>query len=730
MALRDVREFYRRPQIDTQRMIRLGLLAAILVLGLTFILSVHLIPSRYEVHEGDVSSQNIRALKRVQYLSAIETKAERERAAAGVQELFVFDAGVASQQRNKLATALQGVSAARSNGTLAADAKKAAIRRALEFDLSDDRMNQILQMDEPAWQLLVTNTPKVLYEMLSERVTTERLRDMRPELNARLVALPNEQDRALAVDLAHFSAKANYAPNPTETARLRKEAQDAVAPIGMTVEKGEIILREGDVVRAIDLEKLEALGLRNPALDWQSIGASALLSLLVVSLLVGYIWLLEPALLAHDRRLTLLVLVVLAAVLAAKVVLPGRPYWAYVFPISAVAMLLATLLDAQLALLVTALLACLVAVIANGSLEVAVIGMVAGVLGSLGVRRSDRLHSYFVAGGLVSVGTFAVILAFRLLSKDEDWASLALMGGLSVVNGLLAASLTVGTFSLLGRLFGITTSMQLLELSDPTQPLLRRLVNEAPGTYHHSIMVGNLAERAAERIGADPLLVRVGAYYHDVGKLARPYFFIENQLDGRNVHDTLDPQTSARIVAAHVRDGLELAEKYNLPARVREFITGHHGTRMVSFFYNQATKEGKNEVDASQYIYPGPKPLSKEVGIVMLADSVEAVVRSMKDHSPDKVAEAVRRVVDERVAEGQLDDCDLTIRELEEIKKAFLAILMGMYHPRIEYPAATPDPREEAGQAVDTAAEPAPWQLPQGAATRVELPPETGDGSG
>lgn len=698
--MRDVHGGRNRPELNSRRVARVVLLFVVLAVGLTFIMSVHLLPSRYELHEGDVAPQNIRAPKRIQYVSAIETKAERERAANSVQEVLVFDPGMAPQQRNKLTTALQAIGAARNSSALAADAKKSAIARALDFEISEDQVNLILRMEESRWQNLSTVAPRVLYEILSERVTAERLRDLRMELPARLAAITNDQERALAVDLVYGMARVNYSPNQAETARLRKEAQEAVAPITKTVEKGEVILREGDVVRATDLEKLEALGLRNPALDWYAISASGLLVLIVVALLAGYLWVFEPTIFAHEKRVLLVVLVMLATVLAAKLVLPGRPYWAYVFPISAVAMLLATLLEAQLALLVTALLAVLVAVVASNSLEVATIGLAGAVLGTTAVRRSERLHSYFVAGGMVAVASFAVILAFRLMSKDEDWAGLALMGGLSVVNGLLAASLTVGTFSLLGRLFGITTTMQLLELSDPTQPLLRRLLNEAPGTYHHSIMVGNLAERAAERVGADPLLVRVGAYYHDVGKLARPYFFIENQFDGKNPHDTLDPQTSARVVAAHVRDGLELAEKHKLPPRVREFISEHHGTRLVTYFFNQASREGDGQVDAAQYAYPGPRPRSKEAGIVMLADSVEAVVRSAKDHSPDNVAALVRKVVDERVSEGQLDQCDLTMRDIEEIKEAFTAILTGMYHPRIEYPPAV-EPRGVLAQDAD-----------------------------
>ncbi len=690
MALRDSSFPHGRPELDGQKIARLVLLTLGLTGLLTLILSMHLLPSRYELHEGDVAQSNIRAPKRVQYVSAIETKAERERAANSVQEVFVFDPSVASQQRSKMTAALQSIGATRANTVMTFDAKKSAVQKAIDGTFPDEKLSLIVSMDDTRWQSVSTNAPRVLYELLSEKVTTDRLRGLRGEALARLSSVPIDQDRELAADLVQQYARVNYTPNPAETERLRKEAQDAVAPVTKTIESGEVILREGDVVRATDLEKLEALGLRNPAVDYHAIGASALLALIVVALLGGYIWVFEPALLFHEKRLLLIALVFVVAVVAGKAVLPGRPYWAYIFPISAVAMLLTTLLDAQLAFLVTVLLSLVVATIAGNSLEVATIGVVGAVLGPLGIRRSDRLHSYFLAGGMVALGSFVVILVFRLMTKDDDWASIALMGGLSVVNGLLSASLTVGTFSLLGRMFGITTTMQLLELSDPTQPLLRRLLNEAPGTYHHSIMVGNLAERAAERVGADALLVRVGAYYHDVGKLARPYFFIENQFDGKNVHDSLDPQTSARIVAAHVRDGLELADRYKLPPRVREFIAEHHGTRLVGYFYSQASREGDGKVDISQYSYPGPRPRSKETAIVMLADSVEAVVRAAKDHSPEVVSALVRKVVDERVAEGQLDDCDLTMRDAEEIKRAFTSILMGMYHPRIEYPPALP----------------------------------------
>jgi cyclic-di-AMP phosphodiesterase PgpH len=279
-----------------------------------------------------------------------------------------------------------------------------------------------------------------------------------------------------------------------------------------------------------------------------------------------------------------------------------------------------------------------------------------------------------------------------------------------VVNGVLSSLLAVGSFALLGRMFGILTTMQLLELANPTQPLLRRLLMEAPGTYHHSIMVGNLAERAAEVIGADSLLVRVAAYYHDIGKLERPWAFIENQADSiANVHDTLDPAESAQVIAAHVTDGIKLAEKYRLPPRIRDMIPQHHGTRTISFFYQQASERTTDQVDAALFTYPGPRPQSREAAILMLSDSTEAAARAARDHSREAIEQLVDRIIRQRLEEGQFDDCNLTLRDLTRIKQSFVTLLTGIYHPRIPYPPSgvkrsTPAETPRASVGTDVAA--------------------------
>jgi hypothetical protein len=283
-----------------------------------------------------------------------------------------------------------------------------------------------------------------------------------------------------------------------------------------------------------------------------------------------------------------------------------------------------------------------------------------------------------------------------------------------VLNGIFSASLSLVGFFLAGTLLGITTSLQLLDLARPTQPLLHQLLLRAPGTYHHSLMVSNLAEQAAERIGADALLTRVGAYYHDVGKIVRPYFFVENQIDGMNVQDRLDPRTSAQLIISHVKDGLDLAKKYRLPRDVRAFIPEHQGTGLIKYFYHQALEQAADPVavDDANFRYPGPKPQSKETAIVMLADSCEAAVRAAHPNSVEEIDKIVRRVIADKLAAGELDQCDLTTRDLHQVRAAFIEMLHGMFHPRIQYPEEIREEIAGADAAALPLPQPAPASLP------------------
>ncbi|MHB9091552.1 MAG: HD family phosphohydrolase, partial [Chloroflexota bacterium] len=417
-------------------------------------------------------------------------------------------------------------------------------------------------------------------------------------------------------------------------------------------------------------------------------------------LLASYLYLFQPATWSSSRRLMLVYAVIMIGLLAAKLTIPGRDLWAYLFPVAAVPMLIAVLLDVHLAVAVLTVFAPLIGLVSGGSLELTTAALVGGLVGLLGIWRMERQAAAFVAGIGVALATFLVIVSFKLMIQDLEIGQLALVGAVCLVNGGLSTVLTLGTSTVLGHIFGVTTTPGLLELAHPSQPLFRRLLTQAPGTYHHSVVVANLAERAAQLVGADSLLTRVGAYYHDIGKVARPYCFVENQFEGENIHDKLNPQMSAKLVSAHVKDGLQLAKQHGLPGKIRDIIAQHHGTKLAKYFYLQACKDGCDKnFDESDFRYPGPRPQSKEAALVMLADSVEAAVRSSDDHSLENITRVVTRIVNETLIEGQLNECDLSIRDLQTTKEAFISVMQGIFHPRVKYP----EPEDLAGETAGSA---------------------------
>ncbi|MBV9172897.1 MAG: HDIG domain-containing protein [Chloroflexi bacterium] len=671
-----------------------GVVTALLI---GVILSVDLLPRVYALREGDVAAVPIKAPRKVTYTSQIRTKQARDAAAAQVPPVIDLDRDLVVQQTRGLADLVQAINGVRSDPNRTnPDDKAAAIAQLTSPPLSEQTARYIAQLDDFRWSNDANESERVLQDILKDRIPDDQADEVKQNIPLRISPFLSDADRGMVNELVQRFVKSNLVLNRDATARAQQDAREAIAPVQVTFERGQTVVRDGQVVGPEDIEALEALGLLNPALDWQSVVAALLISFTLIAVLATFIWHFDRALLYRDRRVILLAGLILIALVAAKMVIPGRPLWAYVFPLPAVSMLLAILLDAQLALAVGVMLSVLLAWIAGGSLEVGVVALVGAMVGGLAVWRKDRMIAYFIAGGEVALAMIATYSAFYFLARGDDMTQLSIVSFELVVNGALSSLLVVGSFALLGRMFGILTTMQLLELANPTQPLLRRLLMEAPGTYHHSIMVGNLAERAAEVIGADSLLVRVAAYYHDVGKLERPWAFIENQADSvANVHDTLDPVASAQIIAAHVTDGVKLAEKYRLPARIREMIPQHHGTRTISFFYQQASERAPDTVDAALFTYPGPRPQSREAAILMLADSTEAAARASRDHSREAIERLVERIIRQRLDEGQFDDCNLTLRDLTKIKQSFVTLLTGIYHPRIPYPPSKTATLEE-----------------------------------
>jgi putative nucleotidyltransferase with HDIG domain len=338
----------------------------------------------------------------------------------------------------------------------------------------------------------------------------------------------------------------------------------------------------------------------------------------------------------------------------------------------------------------TTILAFLAGYIALETPVVTVIYLIlSGWTGILALGKDQRVNKLLWAGVYVGIVNAGIILVFNLSPTTLDFTNMGILLLAGLLNGIFAAGLALLGLFAIGSLAGITTSLQLIDLGRPTHPLLRQLLLKASGTYHHSLMVSNLGEQAAERIGANSLLVRVMAYYHDVGKMQRPYFFIENQPEGVNVHQKLDPQISAQIIISHVKDGLNLANKYRLPPALKDGIAQHHGTSLVKYFYYQALEAAEKEdrvVDEADFHYPGPRPQTKENGILMLADVSESTVRALKPSSAEELDEIVQKVIADKLNSGELNDCELTIADLDKIRRAFVDILQGVHHPRIKYP--------------------------------------------
>jgi putative nucleotidyltransferase with HDIG domain len=499
----------------------------------------------------------------------------------------------------------------------------------------------------------------------------------------------SEEESALASALAQQFIAPNSFFDAEATAAARVKARQSVEPVSRSYEAGENVLREGQSVTAQDLEALDHLGLHQPKTDWSDLIGTTLLAILVTMLLGLYLWRFEPVIWNRPRNLALLAVLIVLFIFTAKVMIPGRTVLPYLFPAAALPMLLAVLAGPHLAVLVAVVIGILVGVLGGGSLELAVYAAAGGLAAALTLDRLERLSVFFRAGLYVALVNVAVVLAFRMAGGVTDVVGMLTLLATGAVNGGVSASLSVGGLFLIGNLFDVTTTLQLLELARPTHPLLQLLLMKAPGTYHHTLMVANLAEQAAGHIGADSLLVRVGAFYHDVGKTARPYMFAENQIEGSNVHEKLDVRTSAEIITRHVQDGLELAKRYRLPSRIRAFIPEHHGTMRASFLYQKALQQAggdASKVDEQAFRYPGPKPQSKETALLMLADGCEAAVRAARPSSVEEISEIIRKVITDRVACSQLDECPLTLHDLDLIRESFTLTLQGMFHPRIQYP--------------------------------------------
>ena len=688
--------------------------AVLLVLGMMAALFPWF-PGGSQLAVGRTVDRSIVAPRDVEFDSPVRTAEVRQQAANSVPDVLVLDPAVRDRQIAQLNRVIAAIEAERRNVTQSASARESSIRGIPGTNLTPAASSTLASVTDERLRLIADQAANALGRTLTGTVGVNDLDTARGRARTFLSAQLSADEAAAAMALLAPLIAPTQVADAARTDTLRRDAAANTPPVRVKIAEGQVIVPEHTKLTAAGVEALAQLGIRDSGLEWTTLASTLLFALLAGVTLPAYL-----AVMRHDVLDSTCRMVVLGALLliptvvlkfALPVVLPDlqRHFIAYAIPIAAAPILAVVFLDVGVAVVLSMVLAGtagFVSVYVPGfgaagnvaQVETARLMLAFGI-GSIAAvfvaGRAEQLQRYAVAG-IAAAGASGIALAsLALLDPDAQRRDAVWLGAMVVANAVLTVVVSVTTFHLVRRRLRIVTRVDLMELAQLNHPLLRRLQDEAPGTFQHSILVGNLAERAADRIGANALLVRVGAYYHDIGKLIAPPFFVENLGEETSPHDNLDPLQSTRVIHQHVTAGIELARREHLPETLVRFIPEHHGTRLAVFFYRRAA-EANPDVSSELFRYPGPKPQSRETALVMLADASEAAVRASGDRSAEAIRAVVEGVIRERVEEGEFNECDLTLRDLRTVADSYVGTLSAVYHPRVEYPE--PTRREWAGR--------------------------------
>lgn len=689
-----------------------------------------LIPTTFKA--GEIAGVSIRATQNYNLEDPLLTEKRRREAEAAAPLVYSYNRGAAAELRQQLGHVLELVREARISPDLE---KKQALRKRVSevagFEVSPDDLESLARLryeqlteevteltDRIYGRVIVTNAEQFANDQLHGLVVTDGAggAELPPQSYRQLLGMAEARrqvektplpaggerhDRAVLKGFLARMLKPNLLFNREMTERKRKEGRERVEPVMFQVKRGEVIVREGERIRDDQARKLAMIYQRRSGLE-QLFMMLGVFGLTLIMLVFPYrfacknIRKFNPS----GKDLLLLTTITLGLFLGLRLSLVITsaiggmfPYihvtdYYYLFPFALGGMLVRILLNSEVALVYTSVCALLAGIMFENSLAIAIYSLMTGIVGAHGVRHCQDRGTIYLAGLKVSVVGITLALSFQILADSLLTMQTLLCVAFAAAGGIITAAVVNATIPLLENLFQYTTDIKLLELSSLNSPVLRELMIKAPGTYHHSVLVGNLAEGAAEAISANPLLARVAAYYHDIGKISKPLYFIENVKGGENRHDRLAPSMSALILIAHVKEGVELARQHRLGQTLIDIICQAHGTSLITFFYQKARSQAgpDAQVDEQEYRYPGPKPQTREAGLVMLADCVEAASRTLADPTPARIQGLVQKIINNIFTDGQLDECELTLKNLHEIARSFNRILSGIYHQRIEYP--------------------------------------------
>lgn len=672
---------------------RSNLLEKFLIVSLSVVLLFALVAygemsQKYSFEVGEISATTVVAPKDVE--NKVATEKERQAAAAKVAEVYMIDSAATEELKEDLSEIFSIIRYIRVDSSTDKDQKQTLMNERLPFQLTYESYNTALdvttqEFTELEFQLLQAVEPILETGYKQSDIDNGTLKQTISS-SIQMIKLP-QQIRILAEDIVTgvLTSKPNLVLDEETTHQNKLIAMEAVEPV--MIKKNMIIVDQGDVISEEQIEVLKSLDLLVVKDNFYTIKVLCKMAIILAVYVVAglYLYFLKREIFNSTKYLLLINLLTVVALGMARVFVGIQVYAAPLFVISSV-MIFGILINTSMAIVLSIFLSLLLGLVAGSNFYIVLLTILSSIIGALFVNKTNQRSKMTSVGIILALFHFLFTMVLEAIQGGAltETVTTAIWSGAC---GFVSAIVVIGLLPFLENWFSITTAFKLLELSNPNQPLLKKLMLEAPGTYHHSVLVANMAEAAADAVNGNGLLARVGAYYHDIGKMKRPGHFVENQLGGVNPHNKYTPSLSTLIISAHVKDGYEMAKQYKLPQEICDIIKQHHGDTLLAFFYNKAKElEPDKEVDDKAFRYEGPKPQFKEVGIIMLADSVEAATRAMSDPTKGKIDGLVRKIIKGKLNDGQLDQCDLTLKDLDTIATVFSKMLEGVYHSRIEYP--------------------------------------------
>ncbi len=694
---------------NTARIIKWGLFYVILVL----LLSVQNYVPKSVPKLNEVARFDVVAPYSIKVIDEKKTEDVKDELIKSVRDKYKLDKSVMQKILSDTENIFSSIKAAREENQKVKLSDDQIEKRIEKLQLSFNAFKDSLSFTPDNLEKSQKGLNKLFENIMSIEIPADKIQAAKSEAGLKTKTMPYDEDiQKFILDLFEHNIRPNYVYDKDATQKQRDKLVAGAVPVERHIKEGEIIVRHGEIIKNEHIEMFNKFNFyesrQNP---WLAILSSALISFLAIIVVIIYLIQNKNEIFKQEGLLTMMALIVLSILVIAKLVafvsVDGNALSSaaqsetsfispYIVPIAAAAILIALLVDTKLAFIINIIVVIFVEMIlGHNNLNFLIVNIMSGTVAILNVKNVNHRTDLTKAGIMVSFTNIFLITAYALLDYDSvntGYRSSVMKDAVwGFFNGFISAIFAIGLLPYLESIFKVSTSMRLLELSDLNQPLLRRLLLEAPGTYHHSMIVGNLAEAAAKDIGADALLCRVGAYYHDIGKLKRPLFFIENQNCGQNIHDNIKPHLSARAIMSHTKDGYEIGLENQLPQEILDVIIQHHGTNLITYFFskalNAANAETKDEHVEEEYRYAGPRPQNREAAIILLADAIEAASRTLTKPSVSNIDTLVKRIKNERFNDGQFDDCNITLKDLEKISATFVKIIAGMYHSRIEYPA-------------------------------------------